>query len=698
MTLPASGPLTFSDIQTEFGGSNPIGLNEYYAGGGLVPAGTSGTYGAVPSSGQISVQNFYGTSQFIPVYIEDLFSTFLYIGTGANQTITNNINLSGKGGLVWIKSRTGGTNHMLWDTVSTASLSSNTTDASGNSGTFITGTSTTGFSINVNSRVSQLDYNFASWTFREQPKFFDVVTYTGNGVTTGRTIAHSLNSAVGAVFVKCTSNASDWPMWHNTFTGVQGMYLNTTNSKTFNTFESKFGNGTTVVAPTSSVFTVGIDLNASGFTYVAYLFAHNAGGFGVTGTDNVVSCGSFTTDGSGNATVSLGYEPQWLLIKSVTFGSWWITDTMRGMSVASGDNVKALFANTSGAESNANEARPNATGFTVGPSGNLSSSDTFIYIAIRRGPMKVPTSGTSVFTPATRTGTGAADTVTSAGFPIDLIFSGDRSVGRGFGWDDRLSGAKQSLRSWTSAGYTSDTEGVTGFDSMTGMSLGDGSTFGGSYNVSGETYVYEMLRRAPSFFDVVRYKGTGVAGLTVTHNLTVVPEFMIVKGISIAEEWNVYYGDNTKYIVLNQSSNAETATTRWNDTSPTSSVFSLGTSNWVNQSGSTYVAYLFATCAGVSKVGSYTGTGALQTINCGFSSGSRFVLIKRIDSTGGWYTYDSARGISSGNDPYLFLNSTATEVTGTNYVDTTSVGFQVTAAAPAELNASGGTYIFLAIA
>jgi len=66
MALPSSGPLTFADIQTEFGGSNPIGLNEYYAGGGLVPAGTSGTYGAVPSSGTISVQNFYGTQSLIP--------------------------------------------------------------------------------------------------------------------------------------------------------------------------------------------------------------------------------------------------------------------------------------------------------------------------------------------------------------------------------------------------------------------------------------------------------------------------------------------------------------------------------------------------------------------------------------------------------------------------------------------------------
>jgi hypothetical protein len=87
----------------------------------------------------------------------------------------------------------------------------------------------------------------------------------------------------------------------------------------------------------------------------------------------------------------------------------------------------------------------------------------------------------------------------------------------------------------------------------------------------------------------------------------------------------------------------------------------------------------------------------LQTINCGFTGGARFVLIKRTDGIGGWFVYDSARGLSSGNDPYLLLNTTDAEVTSTNYVDTTSVGFQVTAAAPAGLNANGGTFVFLAI-
>ena len=134
------------------------------------------------------------------------------------------------------------------------------------------------------------------------------------------------------------------------------------------------------------------------------------------------------------------------------------------------------------------------------------------------------------------------------------------------------------------------------------------------------------------------------------------------------------------------------------DAQPSSTTFTVNSGAGCNESGTTYVAYLFATCAGVSKVGSYTGTGALQTVNCGFTSGARFIIIKRTDSTGDWYMYDSARGISASSDPYLILNTTGTSELGTNYVDTDSTGFKVTAAAPAALNANGGSFIFLAIA
>jgi hypothetical protein len=183
----------------------------------------------------------------------------------------------------------------------------------------------------------------------------------------------------------------------------------------------------------------------------------------------------------------------------------------------------------------------------------------------------------------------------------------------------------------------------------------------------------------------------------VTHNLGVAPELMIVKGRSNAQRWPMYTAlGATKAIFLNTTENVDTNSVFWNDTAPTSSVFTVGTSTQVNGSGTTYVAYLFATCAGVSKVGSYTGTGTTLQIDCGFTSGARFVFIKASGNAS--YVWNSASGIVSGNDPYLLFNTNAAEVTNTDYIDTYSAGFELSSTAPAAINASGGTFTFLAIA
>ena len=153
----------------------------------------------------------------------------------------------------------------------------------------------------------------------------------------------------------------------------------------------------------------------------------------------------------------------------------------------------------------------------------------------------------------------------------------------------------------------------------------------------------------------------------------------------------------TKINQLNQDAGSFTSAGFWNDTAPTSSVFSLGDNVGTNGSGNTQVAYLFASCPGVSKVGSYTGTGSTLQVNCGFTAGARFVLIKRTDEAGDWYVWDSARGIVAGNDPYLLLNSTAAEATNTDWVDTLATGFEVSNAGSNLVNVNGASYIFLSV-
>ena len=630
------------------------------------------------------------------VYIEDVFSTYLYTGTGATQTITNNIDLSTKGGLVWVKDRTNVQYNWLMDTVrgTGSAVISDLINAQQVTSTSITAFNSNGFTLGSSGYVNTSASNIVSWTFRKQPKFFDIVTYTGTGSNT--TIAHSLGVVPGCIIVKRTDTAAAWAVYHRSLANTQYLVLNTTAAAATG---ATWWNSTT---PTSTEFSLGTNasVNASGGTYVAYIYAHNAGGFGLAGTDNVISCGSFTTDGAGDGSVTLGYEPQWMLVKeSSGIGSWSLLDNMRGLPAGSFSDA-LLSANLTTAEASTNVAKINTTGASFT---NYNPSATVIYIAIRRGPMKVPTVGTSVFTPITRTGTGAVATVTGAGFAPDLLIVGDRNGATGVNGfvGDKLRGPTKFLHTYRTNAEATDAAALTGFTN-------DGVTFGadgtaGSVNYSGTTYVNWLFQRAPGFFDEVCYEGTGVAR-TVTHNLTVAPELVIIKNRGSAAGWscggNVLTTPTSNYLTLQSTAAMGSVANLWQTFSATT--FGMGSGNpsdsSFNANTNTYVAYLFATCAGVSKVGTYTGTAAAQVINCGFTSGARFVLIKRTDSTGDWYVWDSARGIIAGNDPYLLLNSTAAEVTNTDYIDTDTTGFEISSTAPAAINASAGTFIFLAIA
>jgi len=636
-----------------------------------------------------------------PLYIEDVFSTYLYTGNGSSQTITNGINLSGKGGMVWVKARDGAIPGNIFDTVrNDGYLVTSTTSAVNSAGGGAPPTSgiypfnSNGFTFADGLAYWNLgSYTYASWTFRKQPKFFDCVTYTGTGSNTGNNIAHSLGSLPGFLIFKATSTTSDWCcLAQNSSGNYEVLQLNTTSSS-FGAYSPTTSQVTTTTFNPGRIW--GNSANASGQTYVAYLFASNAGGFGLAGTDNVISCGSYAGSGAAQD-ISLGYEAQWVLVKNVTTAGWdwYVIDNMRGFvaTPASPNFTKTLSPNTSGAESDQTAISPTATGFRLntGAGAFNASGNTYIYITIRRGPMKTPTDGNKVLAVDISNTTGSATNPEFvSNFPVDMYFLANRANIGGVDkwyWLDRLRGdvLVNSVNTSAESSFS-----VAGFAFNTGV-----------FNTPISTdYYATMFRRSPGFMDVVCYTGTGSA-TTVTHNLGAVPELMIVKSRSGTTAWRVYSSAllATQFLELNSTAAAASSTALWNSRRPSSSVFTVGSSTSVNGSSTTYVSYLFASAPGVSKVGSYTGTGAAQTINCGFTGGARFVLIKRTDSTGDWYVWDSTRGIIPSNDPYLLLNSTAAEVTGTDYVDTTSVGFEITSTAPAAINASGGTFIFLAIA
>jgi len=658
----------------------------------------------VQTRGAASAQGFGEFAQVTAVnYIEDVFSTYLYTGTASTLAITNGIDLSANGGLVWVKRRNSTTNHVLVDNSRPLNkyLASNLNNGNIGPGWPAFVFNNNGFNLPSGNygEVNTTAGDYVSWTFREQPKFFDVVTYTGNGAD-GRNIAHSLGAMPACIIVKRTDSTSNWSVYHHGNINGSGSGQNTYSLNTTGAANNLF----TVDRTSSTNFNVsdagaGADsCNANGATYVAYLFASNAGGFGLTGTDNVISCGSFTTNASGEATVNLGYEPQWVMYKpSSLANSWNIIDTMRGYTVG-GTYDPFLRANAADAEyTGVDLGYPTATGFYA----TVDGSATCIYIAIRRGPMKVPTLGTSVFTPIARTGTGAVAQITGVGFPPDLAINADRtrSASANTQVTDRLRGTNVSVFTNRTDGDLTYTNAITAFGSD-GETLGTDATQG-AVNVSGNTYINWLFRRAPGFFDVICYTGTGSA-LNPTHNLGVTPELKIIKSRSGAVTWivggSVIGGGVNFYMFLETNAIVE-STNYWSSGSDSATTFSTRAGNSTsNSSGQTYVAYLFATCAGVSKVGSYTGNGSSQTINCGFTGGARFVMVKATSTTGNWIVADSARGIVAGNDPALYLNSTAAEVTGLDWIDADNSGFVVNETATIAANTNGVSYIFLAIA
>ncbi len=640
-------------------------------------------------------------------YVDDVFSTFLYEGNGGPQTIANGIDLSGEGGLVWVKDRENGSDgspevHGLFDTErgvykrletnSSASESSNTES--------LKAFNSNGFTLGTYNRFTESGTDYVSWTFRKAPGFFDVVTYTGTGDV--HTISHNLNSVPGMIIVKCTSHGStDWTVYHRE--GNQpgysaasfALFLNTTAAADPS---AAYWNNT---SPTSTNFTVyvGDKTNGNGKTYVAYLFAHDDARFGTNEDEALVKCGSYTGTGSAGNRVELGFEPQFVIIKSATYSDsytdWYMMDTMRGFGVTTSN--AALYANKTSAENPTfGGIIMSGNGFELNASGSEynKNNERYIYMAIRR-PNKPPAAGTEVF--AMDYFTGSTPNYIS-NFAVDAVINRE---GLGVDGNDnyfasRLTG-KKFLKTNTNDGAISATAAT--FDYQNGFSSDSGGA-------STDKFAW-MFKRAPQFMDVVTYIGDGASTRTVNHNLTVAPEMMIVKKTNNSANWQVYHSSqgNTKYSPSFRTDPFYTSSNRWKDTTPTSTQFTLGSDSDVNGASAKYLALLFATLSGISKVGSYSGSGSAQNIDCGFTNGARFVLIKRADSEvqgsaparTNWYLWDSERGIVSGNDPWIALNMTDAQVTGTDYIDPLNAGFTVNASGTG-LNASGGTYIFLAIA
>ncbi len=626
------------------------------------------------------------------VYVDDVFSTFVYTGNGTARSINNGIDLAGEGGLVWIKNRDNGyQDHVLNDTERGAgqTLRSDSANAQFLSTARFSAFNSNGFSVGTDSGTNNNNEDIVSWTFRKAPGFFDVVTWVGNDVV-GRQIPHSLGSVPGMIIVKAYNTSSEsWHVYHRSLGSTKYLLLNSTNAE--NTGVTVW-NSTT---PTSTHFTLANNNGTNGFyNYVAYVFAHDDAQFGTDEDESIIKCGSYTGSSSG-VNINLGFEPQWVMVKRTNgSGSWYMMDTMRGFTAS--NDPRSLKADSADAEGGISKYRITSTGFDWN-SDSGDSGQQYVYMAIRR-PNKPPETGAEVFAIDYGDDSSTIPCFNSV-FPVDFAIRCSPALN---GNDHRALSRLQGKRAlFTSSAVNESTDNDTVWDSMAGYGKGINNNF-----------LSYMFKRAPGFMDVVAYSGTVTGNSdsqTVPHNLGVTPELMLVKRRTGSTQWYVYSdaltNPLTQKLVLNDSGDASATSNAWgtssSPTAPNANNFTVGYATgtgWVTAGD--FVAYLFATLPGISKVGSYSGYSSNAVdVNCGFAAGARFILIKRTNSPGGnWYVWDTTRGIVSGNDPYLVLDDAVPQVTNTDYIDPLTTGFTVTASAPAALNATGGTYIFLAIA
>jgi hypothetical protein len=319
----------------------------------------------------------------------------------------------------------------------------------------------------------------------------------------------------------------------------------------------------------------------------------------------------------------------------------------------------------------------------------------------------------------TYSGTSAVQSITNAGaFRPDLVWIKCRSVSNNNSLFDSVRGATGQLFSNLTNAEAVGSDGFTSFNSN-GFSL-DNSGSGGNVNVSGRTYVAWQWQagqgtntsntsgsitstvsvNATAGFSVVTWTGNGTNG-TIGHGLGVAPKMIIAKIRSTTDNWLCYHSElgATKYINLNLTNAATTSAGPWNNTAPTPSVFSVSsTTVWLNNTGSTYVAYCWADVSGFSKAFSYTGNGNADgpMVYLGFRP--KFILYKNSSSgTAFWRIFDTSRATYNTVNNALYPNSSIAEDTGSGPIDILSNGFKIRTS-QANDNNNGDTIIGIAFA
>ena len=674
-------------------------------------------------------------------YVEDVFKAFSYGGNGVQTTYNIDVDLLNEGGLVWIKGLSHNSGNMLFDSERQLNIPLQTQSAGVQGTTGLANSmdafTSTGFVLG-NDQYTDLvngtnNVDYSCNVFRKAPRFFDIVTYTGDD-TADRQINHSLGVAPGFVIVRPIEDAGGvfenyWNTRHKDGGYLAqyalGGYLNT-NSSVGNTLGLGEGNASHIIVGQAGSTT---RTNKAGIDYIAYIFADDPDG--PNGNDGLIKCGSFTTDANANANVTIGWQPQWILVKCASnTGDWYIMNTSGYWCY---DGYRYTSANTNSVETaKITGFYPTTKGFKLkglNPT-YFPANETFIYVAIREGNMRPVTTSSDFFKVEANSFSASPFLANdppqnSAPYKIDTTLTGLRSgtdTSLNFTVFDKFLGIQETLSDvliTNNYNITGSTKGYLrtlynySFNNNAPVSHYTHSNYlpaGGTNKVS---YIFKDTVGA---FGKTFWLGESSGSQTVPHNLGATPELIIAKRLQDGGSYGtadivVYHKDisPSNYLYLNRdwSMSALAASSSpsnfWGATADSNNIYP-GWNMTANGGGaaSEYVAWLWTSMPGIVDIGSYvgndTGINTAQTIDCGLASSPKFVLVKNASSTGSWYVFDVERGFTSSTSPALTLDTTAAEDDSEDPIDPTSTGFFVIQKNAIKLNTNGDTYIYMAIA
>ena len=680
------------------------------------------------------------------------------------------VDLQNNTGIVWIKSSyVGGA--QMYNTISGATKVVGTDSGSNEVGIndSLTAFNTTGFTIGSNTSINDSGRMYYYYAFINKPKFFQVFTFTGNG--TDRVIDHNLQCQPGMMMFKNLDDIADWVCYHRSAGATKYQFFNLSGANpsngvnaTFQTDASGPGANTyfSNTEPTHTQFTVGNknEINGSGDTILALLFAHDES------KNGFIKCDTYA-GGTDGQQITLGWEPQFILNKNMDGdgtlyedddSSWYIhgnpntgpdgaynnyrmnipySINVYGTinSGTSGSGGAGTFVNVDG---NNGSVPGNRVTMHVMPNGfrmvdypgiatankthvtfNKSGAN-YAYMAIRKQPMATPTTNTEVYDHFL--GDQRANNPRSpAGFAPDMaIYSENQTSSRDF---------RLSRRAFTGSG-----EGIGldfgNQDKPISHSNDDYFTNGffSSYLLNGYSNYVNMFREFPRVMKSGYYYGDGSSSLAVPHGLEAIPEMIWCNTFESSTQSGivVYHKDAHRtqnadfynyeksyqwYGKIYHNYPFSFSNYPWADWPDINNFYVQGGQN-INIANQIYNYTCFATFPNISKVGIYYGSTSDQTIDCGFSSTARFVLIKNInnDHAGAsqyrqdWLIFDTLRGLSSGSDSYDSLDGNSSMLSS-DALDQHSTGFIVkgggTASEPDQTNdmndgSSLSAYMFLA--